>query len=64
MCQTVRHVTYLTKVKAGLIAHVAQYEKSNPIKKKMDGRSEYTFLQIRHTEDQEAHEKMLNITNY
>ena len=30
----------------------------------MDGRSEYTFLQIRHTEDQEAHEKMLNITNY
>ena len=35
----------------------------NPIKK-MGGRPKQTFLQRRHTDGQEAHEKMLNITNY
>ena len=30
----------------------------------MGGRPKQTFLQRRHTDDQEAHEKMLNITNY
>ena len=30
---------------------------------KMGGRSKQTFLQ-KHTDGQEAHEKMLNITNY
>ena len=29
-----------------------------------DGRSKQTFLQRQHTDDQKAHEKMLNITNY
>ena len=36
---------------------------NNPIKK-MDGRSKQTFLQRRHTDDQKAHEEMLNIANY
>ena len=30
----------------------------------MGGRPKQTFLQRRHTDGQEAHEKMLNITNY
>ena len=29
----------------------------------MSGRSKQTFFQRRHTDDQEAHEKMLSITN-
>ena len=36
---------------------------NNPIKK-MSGRPKQTFLQREHTDSQEAHEKMLNITNY
>ena len=36
---------------------------NNPIEK-MGRRPEQTFLQRRHTAGQEAHEKMLNITNY
>ena len=32
--------------------------------KKMGRRLEQTFLQRRHTDGQEAHEKMLNIVNY
>ena len=35
---------------------------NNPIKK-MDGRPKQTFQQRRHTDGQEAHEKMLNRTN-
>ena len=31
---------------------------------KMGGRSKQTFLQRRHTDGQEAHEKMLNINNH
>ena len=30
----------------------------------MGGRPKYTFHQGRHTDGQEVHEKMLNITNY
>ena len=30
----------------------------------MGRRPKQTFQQKRHTDDQEAHEKMLNITNY
>ena len=30
----------------------------------MDGRLKQTFVQGRHTDGQEAHEKMLNITNF
>ena len=30
----------------------------------MGRRSEYTFLQRRHTDGQEEHEKMLNVSNY
>jgi len=32
--------------------------------KKLEKRPQETFLQERHTDGQEAHEKMLNITNY
>ena len=39
-------------------------QKTNGSIKKMDSRAEYIFLQRRHTESQEAHEKMFNITNY
>ena len=35
--------------------------KPNP---KMGRRAKQTFLQRRHTDGQEAHEKLLNITNY
>ena len=35
---------------------------NNPIKKM--GRYEQTFFQRRHTDYQQAHEKMLNITNH
>ena len=45
-------------------AYEAQYQKnprqSNP---KMDGRPKQTFLQRRHTDGQEAHDKMLSITS-
>ena len=30
----------------------------------MDRRSKLTFLQRRHTDGQQVHEKILNITNY
>ena len=33
-------------------------------KKKKGQRPKYTFLQRRHTDEQEPHEKMFNITNY
>ena len=45
-------------------AHAAQYQKNKEANQKMDGRSKQTFLQGRHIYGQEAHEKMLNITNY
>ena len=39
-------------------------QKTNGSIKKMDSRAEYIFLQRRHTDGQEAHKKMFNITNY
>ena len=38
-------------------------KKNNPIKK-MARRPKQTFLQRRHTDDQKAHEKILNIAKY
>ena len=46
-------------------AHAAQYQNNKqPNKKKMGRRPKETFLQRRHTDGQQTHEKMLNITNY
>ena len=45
-------------------AHIAQYQKNQQSNEKMGRRSKYTFLQRRHTDGQEAHEKMLDIANY
>ena len=44
--------------------HAAQYQKTKQPNQKMGRRSKQTFLQRRHTDGQEAHEKMLNIANY
>ena len=46
------------------IAHAAQYQKYKQPNPKMGRRPKQTFLQRRHTDGQEAHEKLLNITNY
>ena len=43
-------------------AHAAQYQKNKQPNQKVGGRPKYTFLQRSHTDGQEAHEKMLNIT--
>ena len=45
-------------------AHAAQYQKNKQPNPKMSRRPKQTFLQWRYTDGQEAHEKMLNITNY
>ena len=48
-------------------AHTAQYQKNQPNKQpnqKMGGRPKQKFLQRRHTDGQQTHEKMLNIANY
>ena len=45
-------------------AHKAQYQKKKQPNQKMGRRPKQTFLQRRHTDGQEAHEKMLNIANY
>ena len=46
-------------------AHVAQYLKKNKqSSQKLGRRPKQTFLQRRHTDSQEANEKMLSITNY
>ena len=37
---------------------------SDPIKKKMGQRTKQTFLQRRHTDGSQTHEKILNITHY
>ena len=44
-------------------AHAAQYRKNKQPNQKMGRGPKETFLQ-RHTDGQEAHEKMLNIANY
>ena len=45
-------------------AHIAQYQKNKQPNQKMGQRPKQTFLQRRHTDGQEAHEKMLNLVNY
>ena len=45
-------------------AHAAQYEKNKQPNPEMGRRPKQTFLQRRHTDGKQTHEKMLNITNY
>ena len=45
-------------------AHGAQYQKKWTLSQKMDWRPKETALRRRHTDGQETHEKMFNITNY
>ena len=45
-------------------AHVTQYQKSKQSNQQMGGRPKQTFLQRRHTDGQQAHEKMLNTAYY
>ena len=45
-------------------AHAAQYKKNKQSSQKMGQRTKQTFLQRRHTDGQQTHEKMLNITHY
>ena len=44
--------------------HATQYQEKKQFNQKMGRRSKETFLQGRHTDEQKAHEKMLNITIY
>ena len=44
-------------------AHIIWYIKKKNLNKKRGGRPKQTFLQRKHTDGQQAHEKMLNITN-
>ena len=45
-------------------AHTAQYQKNKQPNPKLGRKSKQTFLQRRHADGQQAHEMMLNITNY
>ena len=45
-------------------AHAAQYQINKQPIQKMGRRPKLTFLQRRYTDGQQAHEKMLNVTNY
>ena len=42
----------------------AQFQKNKRPNQKMGQRTKQTFLQRRHTDDQQTHEKMLNIAHY
>ena len=44
--------------------HTAQYQKNKQPNQKMVRRPKQAFLQRRHTDGQQTHEKMLNLTNY
>ena len=44
-------------------AYTTQYQKKPEPNQKMGRRPKQTFLQIRHSDGQQAHEKMLNTTN-
>ena len=43
---------------------MAQYKKNKQLNQKMGRGPKCTCLQRRHTDVQEAHEKILNVTNY
>ena len=45
-------------------AHAAQFQKNKWPNQKMGQRAKQTFLQRRHTDGSQTHEKMLNITHY
>ena len=45
-------------------AHAIQYLKNKQPNQKMGRRPKQPFLQKRHTDGQQAHEKMLNTANY
>ena len=45
-------------------AHAAQYQKNKQPNQKIGRRPKQTFLQRRHADGQQAHEKMLIIANY
>ena len=45
-------------------AHAAQFQKNKLLNQKMGQRTKQTFLQRGHTDGQQTHEKMLNITHY
>ena len=46
------------------VAHAAQYQKNKQPNQKVGGRPKQMFLQRRHADSQEKHEKMLNIIHY
>ena len=45
-------------------AHTTQYQKNKQPNQKAGKRPKQTFLQRRHTDGQQTHEKMLNIAHY
>ena len=45
-------------------AHAAEYQENKQPNQKMGRRPKQTFLQRRHTDFQQTHERMFNITNY
>ena len=51
----------ISKIQA---AHTTQCQKNKQPNQKVGKRSKQTFLQKRHTDDQQTHEKMLNIAHY
>ena len=46
------------------VAHIIQCQKNKQPNQKMGKRPKQTFLQRRHTDGEQTHEKMLNITHY
>ena len=46
------------------VAHAAQYQKNKQPNQKVGRRPKQTFLQTRHTDSQQTHEKMLNVAHY
>ena len=59
-----RQPTDWEKIFANDVTHKGLTSKLYKPNQKMGRRPTKTFLQRRHTDGQEAHEKMLNITNY
>ena len=45
-------------------AHTTHYQKNRQPNQKMGRRPKQTFVQRKHPDGQQAHEKMLNIANY